>query len=58
VPWVQRELRRLAGHFLRKEQAGATLQATDPVQEVYLKLIDVRSLTGGIGRISLRYRRP
>jgi RNA polymerase sigma factor (TIGR02999 family) len=44
VPRVERELRRLAGHFLRNEQAGATLQATDLVQEVYLKLMDVRQL--------------
>jgi RNA polymerase sigma factor (TIGR02999 family) len=44
VPRVHRELRRLAGHFLRNEQAGATLQATDLVQEVYLKLMDVRQL--------------
>jgi RNA polymerase sigma factor (TIGR02999 family) len=44
VPRVQRELRRLAGHYLRNEQKGATLQATDLVQELYLKLMDVRQL--------------
>jgi RNA polymerase sigma-70 factor (ECF subfamily) len=44
VPRVQRELRRLAGHYLQNEQAGATLQASDLVQELYLKLLDVRQL--------------
>jgi RNA polymerase sigma factor (TIGR02999 family) len=44
VPRVQRELRRLAGHYLRNERAGATLQATDLVQELYVKLMNVRQL--------------
>jgi RNA polymerase sigma-70 factor, ECF subfamily len=44
VPRVHRELRRLAGHFLRKERPGNTLQATDLVQEVYLRLVDVNQL--------------
>src|SRR5580692_574332 len=44
VPRVHRELRRLAGHFLQKERAGLSLQATDLVQEVYLRLVDVHQL--------------
>jgi RNA polymerase sigma factor (TIGR02999 family) len=44
VPRVQRELRRLAGHFLQNERSGATLQATDLVQEVYLRLVDINQL--------------
>ncbi|HEX3877846.1 MAG TPA: ECF-type sigma factor [Bryobacteraceae bacterium] len=44
VPRVHRELRRLAGHYLQNERADASLQATDLVQEVYLKLMDVRQL--------------
>lgn len=44
VPRVHRELRRLAGHFLRNERQGNTLQATDLVQEVYLRLVDINQL--------------
>jgi RNA polymerase sigma factor (TIGR02999 family) len=44
VPRVHRELRRLAGHFLQNERRGNTLQATDLVQEVYLRLVDVQQL--------------
>ena len=44
IPRVHRELRRLAGHFLQNERPGNTLQATDLVQEVYLRLVDVRQL--------------
>jgi RNA polymerase sigma-70 factor, ECF subfamily len=44
VPRVQFELRRLAGHFLLNERSGATLQATDLVQEVYLRLVDINRL--------------
>jgi RNA polymerase sigma factor (TIGR02999 family) len=44
VPRVQRELCRLAGHYLRNERAGKTLQTTDLVQELYLKLMDIRQL--------------
>jgi RNA polymerase sigma-70 factor (ECF subfamily) len=39
VPRVRRELRRLAGHFLKNERQGNTLQATDLVQEVFLRLV-------------------
>jgi RNA polymerase sigma factor (TIGR02999 family) len=44
VPRVDRELRRLAGHYLKNEPAGGTQQATDLVQDLYLKLMDVRRL--------------
>ena len=44
VPRVHRELRRLAGHFLQKERAGLSLQATDLVQEVYLRLVNASEL--------------
>jgi RNA polymerase sigma-70 factor (ECF subfamily) len=44
VPRVQLELRRLAGHFLQNERSGSTLQATDLVQEVYLRLVDITQL--------------
>jgi RNA polymerase sigma factor (TIGR02999 family) len=41
MPRVERELRRLAGHFLKNERRGHTLQATELVNEVYLRLVDV-----------------
>ena len=44
VPRVQRELFRLAGHYLQNERAGNTFQVTDLVQELYIKLMDVRQL--------------
>jgi RNA polymerase sigma-70 factor (ECF subfamily) len=44
VPRVYIELRRLAGHFLQNERAGSSLQATDLVQELYLRLVDINPL--------------
>src|SRR5512141_3069616 len=38
VPLLYDELRRLAGHFLREERPGHTLQPTALVHEAYLKL--------------------
>jgi RNA polymerase sigma factor (TIGR02999 family) len=38
TPLVYKELRRLAGHFLRKERQGHTLQPTALVHEAYLCL--------------------
>ena len=40
MPLVERELRRLAGNFMRRENPGHTLQATALVNETYLKLVD------------------
>jgi RNA polymerase sigma-70 factor, ECF subfamily len=40
MPLVERELRRLARNFMRKENPGHTLQATALVNEIYLKLVD------------------
>ena len=39
TPLVYDELRRLAGHYLRHERAGHTLQATALVHEAYVRLI-------------------
>jgi RNA polymerase sigma factor (TIGR02999 family) len=39
VPLVYEELRRLAGHYMRGERPGHTLQATALVHEAWLKLI-------------------
>jgi len=39
LPLVYRELRRLAGHYLRGERAGHTLHPTALVHEVYLRLV-------------------
>ncbi len=44
VPRVHRELRRLAARLLQNERDGCSLQATDMVQEVYLRLIDASQL--------------
>lgn len=44
TPRVYRELRRLAGHFLKNERSGQTLQATELVHEVYMRLVDVNQL--------------
>jgi RNA polymerase sigma-70 factor, ECF subfamily len=38
MPAVYDELRRLARHYLRKERAGQTLQATALVNEAYIRL--------------------
>ncbi len=43
MPMVYRELRRLAGNYLRRERPGHTLQPTALVNEAYLKLIDQKS---------------
>lgn len=39
IPLVYRELRRLAGHFLREERPGHTLQPTALVHEAYLCMV-------------------
>jgi RNA polymerase sigma factor (TIGR02999 family) len=40
MPLVYRELRRVAGHQLRGERVGHTLQATALVHEAFLRLVD------------------
>ena len=44
TPRVYNELRRIAGHFMRDEQPGRTIQTTALVHEAYLKLIDVTNV--------------
>ena len=44
APRVYRELKRVAGRLLQNERPGHTLQATDLVHEVYLRLVDVSQL--------------
>ena len=39
IPLVYKELRRLAGHYMRDERIGHTLQPTALVHEVYLRLL-------------------
>src|SRR5581483_9084977 len=41
---VYEELRRMAGRFMRNERAGNTLQTTALVNEVYLRLVDVKNV--------------
>ena len=40
LPLVYEELRNLAGHRMRQERPGQTLQATALVHEAYLRLVD------------------
>lgn len=44
APIVYDELRRLAGHYLRQERAGHSLQATALVNEAYLRLVDYKRM--------------
>src|SRR5208282_6882568 len=44
TPRVYRELRRVAAHLLQNERPGHTLQSTDLVHEVYLRLVNAREL--------------
>jgi RNA polymerase sigma factor (TIGR02999 family) len=44
TPHVYHELRRIAGHFMKNERSGRTLQTTALVHEAYLKLIDVTNV--------------
>ena len=42
TPRVYRELRRMAARLLRNERPGYSLQSTDLVHEVYLRLVNAR----------------
>jgi RNA polymerase sigma factor (TIGR02999 family) len=42
IPLVQAELHRLARRYMRSERVGHTLQTTALINEVYLRLIEVR----------------
>lgn len=44
TPRVYRTLRRIAGHHLKNERPGSTLQATALVNEAYLELIDITNV--------------
>ena len=44
TPRVYRELRRMAARLLQNERPGYTLQSTDLVHEVYLRLVNAREL--------------
>src|SRR5438552_1699380 len=43
MPLVYDELRRLAGHYLRRERADHTLQSTALVHEAYVRLVGQNS---------------
>jgi RNA polymerase sigma factor (TIGR02999 family) len=45
MPLVYDELRKLAGHYMRRERRGHPMQTTDLVHEAYLRLIDQRQVT-------------
>jgi RNA polymerase sigma-70 factor (ECF subfamily) len=44
TPIIYDELRRLAGHYLRRERSGHSLQATAMVNEAYLRLVDYKRM--------------
>jgi RNA polymerase sigma-70 factor (ECF subfamily) len=44
LPLVNTELRRLAGHYMRRENPGHTLQTSALVNEAYLRLIDQKNV--------------
>ncbi|MGB7924176.1 MAG: sigma-70 family RNA polymerase sigma factor [Pyrinomonadaceae bacterium] len=44
LPLVYDELRRLADHYLRRERADHTLQATALVHEAYMRLVDQKNV--------------
>jgi RNA polymerase sigma-70 factor, ECF subfamily len=44
VPLVYAQLRRLAGHYLRGERPGHTLQPTALVHEAYLRLTELKEI--------------
>lgn len=44
MPLLYAELRRLAGHYLKRERGDHTLQATALVHEAYLRLLDQREI--------------
>lgn len=44
TPRVYRTLRRIAGHHLKNERPGNTMQATALVHEAYLELIDITNV--------------
>jgi RNA polymerase sigma-70 factor (ECF subfamily) len=43
-PLVERELHRLAHHYIRREQPGNTLQTTALINETYLRLVDQKKV--------------
>ncbi|MDQ3817687.1 MAG: sigma-70 family RNA polymerase sigma factor [Acidobacteriota bacterium] len=45
MPLVNEELRRLAHHYMRRERRGHTLQTSALVNEVYLRLVDMKSMS-------------
>jgi RNA polymerase sigma-70 factor, ECF subfamily len=44
MPMVERELRRIAGNYMRREHPAHTLQTTALVNEAFLKLVDQREV--------------
>jgi len=44
MPYAERELRRIAHHYMRGENPNHTLQTTALVNEAYLKLVDKREI--------------
>ena len=52
TPIVYDELHRLAHYYLKREQAGHSLQTTALVNEAYMRLVDYKRMRGRIALIS------
>jgi RNA polymerase sigma factor (TIGR02999 family) len=44
IPLVEKELRRLASYYMRRQRPGHTLQTSALVNEAYLRLIDYKNM--------------
>jgi hypothetical protein len=51
---IQRELRRLAASYLRRERIGHTLQPTAVVNEAYIPLVSERPALTVASRLTIR----
>jgi len=57
LPHVYDELRGLAAAYMRRRQAGQTLQPTALVHEAFLRLVDQSAAAAGAGSASRTCRR-
>jgi len=44
IPLVEKELRRLASYYMRRQRPGHTLQTSALINEAYLRLVDYKDV--------------
>jgi RNA polymerase sigma factor (TIGR02999 family) len=44
IPLVEKELRRLASYYMRRQRPGHTMQTSDLINEAYLRLVDYKNM--------------